>query len=79
MLPKLLKPATIGEETFVCNRRTPRGDWRWRVRKEKSRNLRGPNKLHGHVRESDVPIVVKKQGNACGAKGDDCKYATVEM
>ena len=79
MLPKLLKPATVGEVTFVCNQRTPRGDWRWRVRKEKSRNLRGPNRLHGQVRESDVPIVVEKQGNACGAKGDDCKYATVEM
>ena len=29
--------------------------------------------------QSDQLIVVKKQGNACGAKGDDCKYATVEM
>jgi hypothetical protein len=64
MFPKLLKPATVDEETFVSNRRTPRGDWRWRVRKEKSRNLRNPNRLHGHVRESDVPIVVKKQGSA---------------
>ena len=49
------------------------------MRKEKSRNLRDPNILHDCVRESDVLIVVKKQGNACRAKGDDCKYATVEI
>ena len=55
------------------------GDWRWRVRKEKSRNLRDPNTKDDRVRESDVPIVVKKQGNACGAKGDDCKYAKVKV
>ena len=45
------------------------------MRKEKSRNLRDPNILHDCVRESDVLIVVKKQGNACRAKGDDCEYA----
>ena len=79
MLPEMLKPAAIGQETFVCSRLAPRGDWRWRVRKEKSRNLRDPNTAHGRVGESDVPIVWKKQGTACGAKGDDCKYATVEI
>jgi len=79
MLPELLKPAAIGQETFVCSRWAPRGDWRWRVRKEKSRNLRDPNTKHDSVRESDVLIVVKKQGNACGAKGDDCKYAKVKV
>ena len=79
MLPERLKPAAIGEETFACNRWIPRGDWRWRVRTEKSRNLRDPNGLHDRVRESDVPIVVQKQGNACGAKGDDCKYVEVEV
>ena len=79
MLPDWLKPAAIGEETFVCSRWAPRGDWRWRVRKEKSRNLRDPNRLHDRVWESDVPIVVKKQGNACGAKGDDCKYVEVKV
>ena len=79
MLPEVLKPATIGEETFVCSRWAPRGDWRWRVGKEKSRNLRDPNRSDDHVRESDVLIVVKKQGNACGAKGDDCKYVEVEI
>ena len=79
MLPDLLKPAIIGQETFICSRWTPRGDWRWRVRKEKSRNLRDPNTTYFSIRESDVLIVVKKQGNSCGAKGDDCRYATVEI
>jgi len=79
MLPEVLKPAAIGEATFVCNRWAPRGDWRQRVRTEKSRNLRDPNGLHDRVRESDVPIVVQKQGNACGAKGDDCRYVEVNV
>ena len=79
MLPDWLKPAAIGQETFVCSRWAPRGDWRWRVRKEKSRNLRDPSRLHDRARESDVLIVVKKQGNACGAKGDDCEYAKVKV
>ena len=79
MLPEVLKPAAVGQATFVCSRWAPRGDWRWRVRKEKSRNLRDPSGLHDRVWESDVPIVVKKQGNACGAKGDDCKYVEVKV
>jgi hypothetical protein len=79
MLPEVLKPAAVGEETFVCSRWAPRGDWRWRVRTEKSRNLRDPNRSDDRVRESDVPIVVKKQGNACGAKGDDCRYVEVKV
>ena len=49
------------------------------MRKEKSRNLRDPNRLHDRVRESDVLIVVQKQGNACGAKGDDCRYVEVKV
>ena len=49
------------------------------MRKEKSRNLRDPSILHDPARESDVLIVVKKQGNACRAKGDDCKYAKVKV
>ena len=49
------------------------------MRTEKSRNLRDPNTAHGRVRESDVLIVVKKQGNSCGAKGDDCRYVEVEV
>jgi len=79
MPPDWLKPVIIDEETFTSNRWTLRGGWRRRVRKEKSRNLRGPNRTHGRVRESDVPIVAKKRGNSCGAKGDDCMYATVEV
>jgi len=79
MLPEMTKPATIGEETFTGNRWTPRGDWRQRVRTEKSRNLRDPNMMIVFVRESDVLIVVKKQGNSCGAKGDDCKYVEVKI
>ena len=79
MLPELLKPAAVGEETFTSSRRAPRGDWRQRVRKEKSRNLRDPSRLHDRVRESDVPIVVQKRGNARGAKGDDCRYVEVKV
>ena len=79
MLPDMLKPATVGQETFVCSRWTPRGDWRWRVRQEKSRNLRDPNTMPYRVWEADVLIVVKKQGNSCGAKGDDYRYAKVEI
>ena len=79
MLPEMLKPATIGEEIFICNRWTPRGGWRWHVGKEKSRNLRDPNTSYFGIRKSDVLIVVKKQGNSCGAKGDDCRYAKVEI
>lgn len=41
-LPEMLKPETVGEETFTCNRRASRGDWRQRAEKEKSRNLRDP-------------------------------------
>ena len=37
------------------------------------------NRKHGSARESERPIVVKKQGNACGAKGDDCKYVEVKV
>lgn len=79
MLPNRLKPAAVGEETFTCNRWAPRGDWRWRVRTEKSRNLRDPNRLHDRTRESDVLIVVKKRGNARRAKGDDCRYVEVKV
>jgi hypothetical protein len=79
MLPERLKPAAIGEATFICSRWAPRGGWRRRVRTEKSRNLRDPNRSDDRVRESDVPIVVKKQGNACGAKGDDCRYVEVKV
>lgn len=56
-LPKMLKPDTDGEETFAGSRRTLRGDWRWRVGKDNSRNLRDP----AGCRESDGPIVARKR------------------
>jgi len=39
-LPELPKPATVGEATLERSRQAPRGDWRQRAGKEKSRNLR---------------------------------------
>jgi len=79
MPPDWLKPATIGEVIFACSRGASRGDWRWRVGKEKPRNLRDPGLVLDRTRKSDAFIVVKKQGNACGAKGGDCKYAEVKV
>ena len=79
MLPDQLKPVAIDEETFMCNQWIPRGDWRQRVRTEKSRDLRDPKILHGIILESDVSIVAKMQGNSCGAKGDDYRYAEVKV
>ncbi len=79
--PEMLKPVASGEETFASSRWTLRGDWRWRVGKDKSRNLRGPVRKRSY-RESDGLIVVKKRGNACGAKGTDCKcemYEAIEF
>lgn len=58
-LPKLLKSDTSGEETFVSSCWTLRGDWRWRVGKDKSRNLRDPARDHA-CRESDGLIVAGK-------------------
>ena len=59
-LPEKLKPATDDEEIFISNRRALRGDWRWRVRKDKSRNLRGSACGRNAGRESDGFIVAKK-------------------
>jgi len=59
-LPKMLKPATGGEEIFRSNHRVLRGDWRWRVRKDKSRNLRDPKGDTVIRGESDSLIVAKK-------------------
>ena len=59
-LPDLLKPVICGEEIFISNRRALRGDWRWRVRKDKSRNLRDPVCAVGVNRKSDGFIVAKK-------------------
>ncbi len=70
-LPEVVKPATVGQAALVCSRRAPRGGWRQRTGKEKSRNLRYPlrcAKLEVRrgvnpsqpQRESDSPIVAKK-------------------
>jgi len=59
-LPDLLKPAIAGEETLQSSQRTPRGDWRQRAGKEKSRNLRDPGSALSTARESDGLIVAKK-------------------
>ena len=72
-LSEMPKPATVGEVTFTCNQLAPRGDWRQRVGTERLRNLGDPKCCFTALRESDGLIVVKKRGNACGAKGTDYK------
>src|SRR5919198_3291280 len=59
-LPEMLKSATAGVETPTGNRRTPRGGWRRRAGKEKSRNLRDPFWAAMSWRESEDPIVARK-------------------
>lgn len=59
-LPEMVKSATADEETPESNRRSPRGDWRRRAGKEKSRNLRDPYGAARPVRESDDLIVAGK-------------------
>ena len=56
-LPIMMKPATTGEVTFKCSQWAPRGVWRQRATKEKSRNLRGPVVEHW---ESETFIVAEK-------------------
>jgi len=56
----MAKPATAGEATLERNRRAPRGGWRQRAGKEKSRNLRDPALAATLRRESDGPIVTRK-------------------
>jgi hypothetical protein len=58
-LPDVLKPATRDEGTFASSRGALRGDWRWRVGRDKSRNLRDPVSDHT-CRESDGLIVAEK-------------------
>ena len=58
-LPDMLKSAIVGEEVLKSNRRTLRGDWRRRVWKGMSRNLRDPS-CHAVGRESEGPIVAEK-------------------
>ena len=77
-LPKMLKSATDEEAIPDCIRRAPRGDWRQRAGKEKSRNLRDPHRPNkpgvevGHLHSS------VEGPNPPGAKGGGCKSATIE-
>ena len=59
-LPELVKPAIAGEETLQSSQRTPRGGWRQRVGKGKSRNLRDPSQAATRRWESDGLIVARK-------------------
>ena len=77
-LPDMVKSATNGEVIPECNHWAPRGDWRQRVGKEKSRNLRDPvgcpNRLEvGWIHSS------KEESNPLGAKESNCKHATIKM
>ena len=83
-LPEMAKPATVGEATLERNRQAPRGGWRQRAGKEKSRNLGDPadggkvGVVHRpHRRESEGIVVAGKQGNSCGAKGSYCMSETI--
>jgi hypothetical protein len=58
-LPEMLKSATIDEATPISNRWAPRGGWRWRARKEKSRNLGDPYRPMA-VWKSDGLTVARK-------------------
>ena len=69
----------------VCICRALQGDWRQRTGKEKSRNLRDPLVLRMNVYGMRVPSVEvghlhsSEEGpNSSGAKGGDCKSATIE-
>ena len=88
-LPDWTKPAIIGEATLVRSRWAPRGGWRQRAGKEKSRNLRDPSRparlaVRRDVnpsrpgRESEGIVVAGKQGNSCGAKGSHCESETID-
>ena len=79
-LPEMLKSVIGGEEIFTGNRRTLRGDWRWRMEKDNSRNLRGSPTAKALWRESDDLIVAKKRlirverrgSTVCVSKWKDC-------
>jgi hypothetical protein len=78
-LPEMLKPETIGEATPMSNRWAPRGGWRWRARKEKSRNLRDPIVVVSSWSEVGRSHSSGEGPNPPGAKGADCKHATKEI
>ena len=84
-LPKMLKSVTDEEAIPECIRQAPRGGWRQRTWKEKSRNLRDPQGLRMSVLGQIGSAVevgrfrISEEGrNEPGAKGSDCKSATIE-
>jgi len=77
-LPERLKSETVAEETFERRQRAPRGDWRWRIEKEKSRNLRDPRKRETCYSGVGRPHSSEEGFNPPRAKGVDCKCATIE-
>jgi len=83
-LPEMLKSVTDEEAIPVCIRQAPRGDWRQRAGKEKSRNLRDPLGLKMSVSDKSLSAVEvgrlhssEEWPNPPGAKGGDCKSATI--
>ena len=76
-LSEMPKPAMVGEATFEGIQPAPRGDWRQRAGKDSLRNLGGPFAELVSVRESEGLIVVRKRGNARGAKGSCCRRETI--
>ncbi|MCP4682047.1 MAG: hypothetical protein GY864_06925 [Desulfobacterales bacterium] len=88
-LPEMLKPDTCWEATGTCTCRAPRGGWEERAQTDTSRNLGdplrlghragGPSGIHNREAcrgwESERPIVARKRGNACGAKGPCLEHA----
>lgn len=90
-LTEMVKPETVDEETFRSSQLTLRGGWRQHAGKDKLRNLgdptsegEKPKELREDITEvftcweSDRFIVVRKQGNACGAKESYCKRVTIK-
>jgi hypothetical protein len=74
----MLKSVTDEEAIPKCIHRAPRCDWSQRAGKEKSRNLRDPlvqNKSTVEVGHHHRSV---ERPNAPGAKGGDCKSATIE-
>lgn len=74
-LPDMPKPVIGGEETFTCSRWTLRGDWRWRVGKDNSRNLRSP----AVCRVADGLVVAKKRLIHVERRGTDCVRVNMDV
>ena len=85
------QPPMDGETCYRCEanihifQRAPRGGWRQRAETDWLRNLGDPIGLRMSAVtlewsrwKSDAFIVVRKRGNSRGAKGGDCKSATIK-